>query len=82
MRHAKGDGVFQSFKDGCVNAEVLLALAQRQPAICFEQFERCNRDATITKRFELELLEIGRQSDSPAGFLRDEPRGRVKSGSA
>src|SRR5258708_40141404 len=73
MRHAKGDGVFQPFKDGRVDAKIVLALTKRQLAVGFEQFERCDHDATIAKRFELQILEIGRQCDSAAGFLPDKP---------
>ena len=77
MRHAKGDRVFETSENGCINAEVVLAYAQRQLAIGFEQLKRRDRDATIAKRFELKLLEIERQSDSPVSLLRDEPRWRI-----
>src|SRR6266436_10126367 len=53
MRHAKGDRVFETSENGCINAEVVLAYAQRQLAIGFEQIKRRDRDATIAKRFEL-----------------------------
>jgi hypothetical protein len=78
MRHAKDDGVFESFENRRVNAEVVVALARRQLPVAFKQLQRRDGDAAIVKRFELKLLEIGRQSDSPVGFLGDEPQWRVK----
>src|SRR5260370_28275473 len=82
MRHAKGDAVFQSAKDRRVNAQDILAFAKRQLAVAFEQCEWRDRNPAIAERFELQLLEIGRQTDSPAGFLHDKPRGRVEPGSS
>src|SRR5260370_15035938 len=73
MRHAKGDGVFQSAKDRRVNAQDILAFAKRQLAVGFEQFEWRDRKPAIAKRFELQLLEIRGQTHSPAAFLRDNP---------
>jgi len=45
MRHAKGDGAFEPFENGRVNAEVVLAYAQRQLTVGFEQLEWRDRDA-------------------------------------
>src|SRR6266702_3035153 len=73
MRHAKGDRGFQSVKDRRVHAQDILAFAKGQLAVGFEQFEWRDGNAAIPKRFELQLLEIGRQTDSPAAFLRYNP---------